>query len=282
MLSLSLSFFFSGLAKTDKIKPSHEKFAQDETTLSEVDKASFPDVVSRKQPQTLVSIQTLSLNYHAQRKVAGISKPHKFSKNVHWSIPETATNSIFLPSFNPISRRVFGKETRQMEKSRKPKEEPSEMKTTSDDMLKNILILSSKFSKPLNAPSLVTIPEVKEVQPKYYMTYTFKHPFTDFSATMPRPLPKTIPVHAQKHLQPSDHLQRTTAVTNIDPFLDIVLPVPVLPRKPYRQSEIGMSILNLICKNGVREKERERHTNKWCPLLEFAKWNGWIALCPYI
>nr|KAF6374467.1 hypothetical protein mPipKuh1_010959 [Pipistrellus kuhlii] len=229
--------------KTDKIKPSHEKFAQDETTLVEVDKTNFPDVVSRKQPQTLVNIQTLSLNYHAQRKVAGISKPHKFSKNVYWSIPETATNSIFLPSFNPISRRVFGKETRQMEKSRKPKEEPSEMKTISDDdMLKDILILSSKFSKPLNAPSLVTIPEVKEVQPKYYMTYTFKHPM-DFSATMPCPLPKTIPVHAQKHLQPPDHLQRTTAVTNIDPLLDIVLPVPVLPRKPHKQSIIETQVI---------------------------------------
>lgn len=221
-----------------------------------------------------------------QRRVASISTPHKPSKAVCWSIPETATGSIFLPSFHPVSRRVFGKETSQMEKSksRKPKEEPSKMETISaDDTLKDILILSSEFSKPLNAPSSVTSPKLKEVHPEYCTTYTFKHPLIDLSATMPCPLPRTMPVQAQKHLQPSDHLQQSTAVININPFLDtVLLPAPVLPRKPHRQSVIGMSILNLVCKNGVREKGRERHTNKWCPPLDFAEWNGWIALCPYI
>ncbi|XP_070264835.1 leucine-rich repeat-containing protein 63 [Myotis yumanensis] len=227
-------------AKTDKIEPSHEKFAQDETTLIEGDKTSFPDAVSRKQSQTFVNIQTLSLNYHAQRRVASISTPIKSSKDAYWSIPETATGSIFLRSFHPASKRVLGKETNQMEKSGKPKEEPSKIKRISvDDMLKDILILSSEFSKPLNASSPITSPKLKEVLPEYCRTYTFKHPLIDLSATMPRRLTGTMPVHAQKHLQPPDHLQQTKAVININSFLDTVLiPAPVLPRKPHRQSEI--------------------------------------------
>ncbi|EPQ04718.1 Leucine-rich repeat-containing protein 63 [Myotis brandtii] len=127
-----------------------------------------------------------------------------------------------------------------MEKSGKPKEEPSKIKRISvDDMLKDILILSSEFSKPLNASSPITSPKLKEVLPEYCRTYTFKHPLIDLSATMPRRLTKTMPVHAQKHLQPPDHLQQTKAVININSFLDTVLiPAPVLPRKPHRQSEI--------------------------------------------
>lgn len=245
---------FSGLAKTDKIEPSHEKFAHDETTLIEGDKTSFLDVVSRKQIQTFVNIQTLSLNYHAQRRRASISTPVKSSKDAYWSIPETATGSIFLPSFHPASKRVLGKETNQMEKSGKTEEEPSKIKRISvDDMLKDILILSSEFSKPLNASSPITSPKLKEVLPEYCRTYTFKRPLIDLSASMPRLLPRTMPVHARKHLPPPDHLQQTTAVININSFLDTVfIPAPVLPRKPHRQSVIGMSILNLVCKNGVR------------------------------
>lgn len=240
--------FFSGLAKTDKIEPSHEKFAQDETTLIEGDKTSFPDAVSIKQSRTFVNIQTLSLNYHAQRRVASISTLHKSFKVAHWSIPETATGSIFLPSFHPVSKRVFGKETNQMEKSRKPKEELSEIKRISvDDMLKDILILSTEFSQRLTAPSEVTSPKLKEVHPEYCRTYTFKHPLMDLRAIMPCRLSRMMPVQAEKHLQP------TKAVININPFLDtVIFPAPVLPRKPHRQSEIGKSILNLVCKNGVR------------------------------
>ncbi|XP_016074663.1 PREDICTED: leucine-rich repeat-containing protein 63 [Miniopterus natalensis] len=224
-------------AKTDKIEPPHEKFAQDETTLVERDKTSFPSVVSRQQPQTSVNIQTLSLNYNIQSRVATISTPHKF-KNVYWSIPETATGSIFFPSFHPASRRVLGKERNQMERSRKLKDKPSKIRTTSvDNMLKDILIFSSEFSKSSSAPSPVITPKPKEVHSEYCRTYTFKHSLIDLSATTPRRLPRTMPVQAKKH-QP-DHLQQNTMVINISTFPGtIIIPAAVLPRKPRRQSEI--------------------------------------------
>ncbi|KAM7111755.1 leucine-rich repeat-containing protein 63 [Molossus nigricans] len=107
-------------AKTDKIEPPHEKFAQDEITLIGGDKTSFPDVVSRKQLQTSVNIQNISLHYQVQRRVAAMLTPYRSSKNVYWSIPETAAGSIIFPSWPSASRRIFGKERKQMERSRKP------------------------------------------------------------------------------------------------------------------------------------------------------------------
>nr|KAF6460657.1 leucine rich repeat containing 63 [Molossus molossus] len=230
------------LAKTDKIEPPHEKFAQDEITLIGGNKTSFPDVVSRKQLQTSVNIQNISLHYQVQRRVAAMLTPYRSSKNVYWSIPETAAGSIIFPSWPSASRRIFGKERKQMERSRKPKEEPLEIKTISvDDPLKGILILSSEFSKPSHAPSPVISPKLKEVSPECCTAYTFKHPLIDLSTTTPSAIPRIMPVPAKKK---SDHLQQNMmTLLSISHFSGTaLLPAPVLPRKPQRQSVIETQI----------------------------------------
>nr|KAF6428024.1 leucine rich repeat containing 63 [Rousettus aegyptiacus] len=233
-------------AKTGVTDLPHVKFTQDETTLIKRDKTNFPDV-SKNQSQTPVNIQNLSLDHHVQERVTTISALPKSSQKVCWNIPETATGSIFFPSCHSASSRVFGKETNQMKTSRKPKE-PSKMKKIYiDNMLKDILILSSEFSKPSNAASLVITPKLKKVYSEHLLlpkarTYTFKHTLIDLSAKMPRPFPRIMPVRAERWQ--SDRLQQnTTGLLSISNFTDtVLLPLPILPRKPQRQSLIEICV----------------------------------------
>lgn len=254
-------FSFSGLVKTGVTDPSHVKFTQDETTLIKREKTNFPDI-SKNQSQTPVNIQNLSLDHHVQERMTTISTLPKSSKKVCWNIPETATGSIFFPSCHSASSRVFGKETSQMKTSRKSKE-PSKMKKIYvDNMLKDILILSSQFSKPSSAASLVITPKLKKVCSEHLLlpkarTYTFKHSLIDLSARMPSPFPRIMPVRAERWQ--SDHLQQnTTGLLSISNFTDtVLLPLPILPRKPQRQSLIGKSILSLVIMGLSRAKGRE-------------------------
>ncbi|XP_024903716.1 leucine-rich repeat-containing protein 63 [Pteropus alecto] len=232
--------------KTGVTDPPHVKFTQDETTLIKREKTNFPDI-SKNQSQTPVNIQNLSLDHHVQERMTTISTLPKSSKKVCWNIPETATGSIFFPSCHSASSRVFGKETSQMKTSRKSKE-PSKMKKIYvDNMLKDILILSSHFSKPSSAASLVITPKLKKVCSEHLLlpkarTYTFKHSLIDLSARMPSPFPRIMPVRAERWQ--SDHLQQnTTGLLSISNFTDtVLLPLPILPRKPQRQSLIEICI----------------------------------------
>ncbi|XP_066237083.1 leucine-rich repeat-containing protein 63 [Saccopteryx leptura] len=236
------------ITKTDQIEPPHAKFARDETTFIEREKTSFPDV-SKKQPQTTVNIQNLSLSQHVQERVVTIATVPKSSKTIDWNIPETATGSIFFPSFQSASSRVFGKETNQMGRSRKSKKGASKIKKNSDDTrLTDILILSSAFShfsKPLSSPSPVTTPKVKGLHlelPLTSRTDTLKHPLRDLRAAMPSPLPRIMPVQTKKH-QPGRFQQATTVQLTVSHFPgNIFIPKPILPRKPGRQSAIEIQL----------------------------------------
>ncbi|XP_058403706.1 leucine-rich repeat-containing protein 63 [Diceros bicornis minor] len=230
-------------AKTVETQPPRVKFAQDETISTERDKISFPDV-SRNQSQTLFNIQNLFSGRHIQKRVTTISTPEKTSKKGYWHIPEIATGSKFFPSFHSASSQVLGKETSQMEISRKSKEKPSKIKNVYvDNMLTDVLIFSSAFSKPSSAPSPVTTPTLTEVHSEYLhlpnsRTFTFKQPLMDLTRTVPGPLPRSIPVKAERQL--SDRSQQsTTVVLSISHFPGTIsLPPPTLPRKPGRLSMI--------------------------------------------
>lgn len=246
-----MPFFFSGLAKTGKAKPKHVTFTLEETTSTERKKTSFPDV-SRDRSQTPISIQNLSLDHHVQERVATISIPRKHLNRVYWHIPETATGGIFFPSCHSASSRVFGKETSQTETSRKSKREVSKRKNIYvDNMFKDILILSSEFSRPASAPSAVITPKPKEVLSEYpplskKKTFIFKQALIDLSETGPSPPPRSVPVKAER--QWSERLKQNTAVVlTISNFPGpIALPTPVLPRKPRRQSLLGKSMFKMI------------------------------------
>ncbi|KAK2495502.1 hypothetical protein MC885_010497, partial [Smutsia gigantea] len=229
--------------KTGKSKPTPVKFAQGETTSVERDKTSFPDVVSRSESQIPTNIQNVILNHHVQERVTIISTSKKSTKTVHWHIPDTATGSIFFPSCHSASKRVFRKETSHMESSRNSKGEPSRIKHIYADELKNALIVSSEFSKSSSGLSLVSSPKLKKVYSEYpslpkSRAYTFKQPLISLSTTVPRPVPRNIPVKAER--QRPDHIQQnTTVVLNISNFPGTIsIPTPVLPRKPPRQSVI--------------------------------------------
>ncbi|XP_058541226.1 leucine-rich repeat-containing protein 63 isoform X3 [Neofelis nebulosa] len=228
-------------AKTGKAKPKRVTFTPDKTTSTERKKTSFPDV-SRDRSQTPISIQNLSLDHHVQERVTTISIPRKYFNRVYWHIPETVTGCIFFPSCHSASRRVFGKETSQTETSRKSKREVSKRKNIYvDNMFKDILILSSEFSRPASAPFPVITPKPKEVLSEYpplskNKTLIFKQALIDLSETGPSPPPRSVPVKAER--QWSERLKRNTAVVlTISNFPGpIALPTPILPRKPRRQS----------------------------------------------
>ncbi|XP_025779819.1 leucine-rich repeat-containing protein 63 [Puma concolor] len=228
-------------AKTGKAKPKRVTFTPEETTSTERKKTSFPDV-SRDRSQTPISIQNLSLDHHVQERVTTISIPRKHFNRVYWHIPDTATGCIFFPSCHSASSRVFGKETSQTETSRKSKREVSKRKNIYvDNMFKDILILSSEFSRPASAPSPVITLKPKEVLSEYpplskKKTFIFKQALIDLSETGPSPLPRSVPVKTER--QWSERLKQNTAVVlTISNFPGpIALPTPILPRKPRRQS----------------------------------------------
>ncbi|XP_047720844.1 leucine-rich repeat-containing protein 63 isoform X2 [Prionailurus viverrinus] len=228
-------------AKTGKAKPKRVTFTPEETTSTERKKTSFPDV-SRDRSQTPISIQNLSLDHHVQERVTTISIPRKHFNRVYWHIPDTATGCIFFPSCHSASSRVFGKETSQTETSRKSKREVSKRKNIYvDNMFKDILILSSEFSRPASAPSPVITPKPKEVLSEYpplskKKTFIFKQALIDLSETGPSPPPRSVPLKAER--QWSERLKQNTAVVlTISNFPGpIALPTPILPRKPRRQS----------------------------------------------
>uniref|UniRef100_A0ABI7ZJ43 Leucine rich repeat containing 63 n=1 Tax=Felis catus TaxID=9685 RepID=A0ABI7ZJ43_FELCA len=228
-------------AKTGKAKPKRVTFTPEETTSTERKKTSFPDV-SRDRSQTPISVQNLSLDHHVQERVTTISIPRKHFNRVYWHIPDTATGCIFFPSCHSASSRVFGKETSQTETSRKSKREVSKRKNIYvDNMFKDILILSSEFSRPASAPSPVITPKPKEVLSEYpplskKKTFIFKQALIDLSETGPSPPPRSVPVKAER--QWSERLKQNTAVVlTISNFPGpIALPTPILPRKPRRQS----------------------------------------------
>ncbi|KAM9049830.1 leucine-rich repeat-containing protein 63 [Megaptera novaeangliae] len=225
--------------KTGETKLPRVRFIPDKTASFERDKTSFPDV-PRDQSQPPVNIQNLFLDHRVQKRVTTISTTKTSSKHVYWHIPETATGSIFFPKCRSASSRVFGKVTSKMESSRKS-EEPLKITNIYANILKEILILSSEFSKLPSVPSSVPTPKLKEVHSDQFLqkssTYTFKQPLLRLSATVPIPVPRTIPVKAES--QQSDRLQCRTVTLNINDFPGpIFIPMPVLPRKPLRQSVI--------------------------------------------
>ncbi|KAF0874362.1 LRC63 protein, partial [Crocuta crocuta] len=228
-------------AKTGKTKPKRVKLTLEKTTSTEREKTSLPDV-SRDRSQIPINIQTLFVDYHVQERLKTISIPRKHFKRVYWHFPETATGSIFFPSCHSASSRIFWKETSQMETSRKAKQAASKRKNLhADNIFKDLLILSSEFSRPARAPSPVITPKLKEFLPESLplstkKTFVFKKRLIDLSETEPGPLLRSMPVKAES--QWSEHLKQNTAVVlTISHFPGaLVLPPPILPRKPRRQS----------------------------------------------
>uniref|UniRef100_A0A8D1N4L6 Leucine rich repeat containing 63 n=1 Tax=Sus scrofa TaxID=9823 RepID=A0A8D1N4L6_PIG len=218
------------LAEIGQTKLPRVRFAEDNITSRERAETSFPDVLPRNQSQPPVSIQNLLLDHQVQRRVTTISTTKKPSKGIDWHIPETATGCIFFPRCCSASHRVFGKEISKMESGRK-----------SEDILKNILILSSEFSKRPGAPSPEPPPNIQEVHAEHLLlqnrTYSFKQPLLRLSATVPIPVPRT-PVKAET--QQPDRLGHcpivTLSITHVPG--PMFIPTPTLPRKPLRQSVI--------------------------------------------
>ncbi|XP_029794323.1 leucine-rich repeat-containing protein 63 [Suricata suricatta] len=226
-------------AKTGKTKPQLVKVTLEKTTSIEREKTSFPDV-SRNQSQTRINIQNLFIDYHVQERATTISIPRKHLKRVDWHNPETATGSIFFPTCHSASSRIFGIKTSQMETSRKSKQEaPKRKHLYAENMFNDLLILSSEFSRPASAPEITT--KLTKVHSEYLplskkKSFIFKQHLVDLNETGPRSLLRSMPVKTER--QWSERVKQNTAVVlTISHFPDsIVLPPPILPRKPLRQS----------------------------------------------
>uniref|UniRef100_A0A8D2AH21 Leucine rich repeat containing 63 n=1 Tax=Sciurus vulgaris TaxID=55149 RepID=A0A8D2AH21_SCIVU len=219
------SFFFSFpcIAKTREIEPLHVKFTQGETTPVKK-KTNLPDVSAEEQSQAPINIQTISLDHNVQERVTEISTSKKSAKDVR---------SLFIPSYVLLSTRIFKKNIGKIKKS-------SEKSTTKlpkvedifmDKKLEDILILSSKFSQS-NVPLLVT-------------KHSHQHfPRSSESTTRSAVLPRRLASTSSKVATLSKVMLSITQFPS-----NIVLPTPILPRKPQKQSLIEI----LALENGKKE-----------------------------
>ncbi|KAI4565114.1 hypothetical protein MJT46_009457 [Ovis ammon polii x Ovis aries] len=100
---------------------------------------------------------------------------------------------------------------------------------------------TEEFSRVPSATPSVPSPKLKEVHSEHFLQegniYTFKQPLLRLSATVPIPVPRTTPVKAAS--QWSGRVHSRTVTLNITDFPGpMIIPSPVLPRKPLRQSVI--------------------------------------------
>ncbi|XP_006837751.1 PREDICTED: leucine-rich repeat-containing protein 63 [Chrysochloris asiatica] len=233
------------------------KLAQDKATSVKEDKSLIPDVASGNQSQAFLSVQNLCIDQHIQEKrslVKLFPTSKKSLQDICFHIPATARGSIFFPTCHSASARVFGKEISQIESLRQSKRQLSKVKSKNvDERLQHVLILNPNFSKPFSdhGQFITTTDKVfnDKYPPKISAEYTSEIPLIDLSTAMQSPLPSVLSSKPEK--QPSDHLLRNTPVVlNISDFPGpIVMPPPVIPRKPQRHSIIE----NLIVENEAAE-----------------------------
>uniref|UniRef100_A0A8C6A9V2 Leucine rich repeat containing 63 n=1 Tax=Marmota marmota marmota TaxID=9994 RepID=A0A8C6A9V2_MARMA len=191
-------------AKTGEIETLSGKFTQDETSPVPK-KPALLDVSSEEQAQGPINIQADSLDQNVTEAVTAISTSTK-SRNVR---------SMFIPSYALVSTQFFKKNIRKMKRS-------SEKSTTklpkvetiiTDKKLEDILVVSSKFPQS-DGSSLVN--KRKRDSSK--------------SAVLPSRLVSA----SHKVVTISKVLLGITQFPR-----NIVLPTPILPRKPHPQSIIG-------------------------------------------
>ncbi|XP_005409158.1 PREDICTED: leucine-rich repeat-containing protein 63 isoform X2 [Chinchilla lanigera] len=234
-------------AKTDKTKPLHVRLTDTEDGTSSIKRdETSTDIVSRTQPQALVHIQNIFLDYPEPEKVTPISLVYKSTKNASSCIPDTVTAPMFFPSHLSARTQIFRKETQQMKSSRKSPTAPRKIENVFfDETLQNILILSSTCSKSVNVPCQIIETNFKTVSPEHQLlpkTQDYRDISPLRTMTLPTPLPSTSSIKGES--QGPAHFPQGVEVLgkvilNINQFpATISFPKPTLPRKPRRQSII--------------------------------------------
>nr|XP_051706016.1 leucine-rich repeat-containing protein 63 isoform X3 [Oryctolagus cuniculus] len=258
-------------AKTGKIGSLYVEFPEDETSI-ESEEAAFPGIVSSKDLQTLtaVKIQNIFMESHVQERVATISTAPKSTKNVSWHIPDTATGSVFIPSCQSASSRVFRKETARMGSLRKLKKEPQpEVNKRKiiyfEDKLEDMYDYPSDLSNVFSARWPIFTSNYEKVYPEFQPlpmtpTHIYEQPLRELSAIYVSPLPSTVSgrpesLWSERFQRSPTHLSKV--VVSITQFPGTVpLPPPPLPRKPRRQSIIeNISLENEKVETAPRPSE---------------------------
>ncbi|XP_075388955.1 leucine-rich repeat-containing protein 63 [Tenrec ecaudatus] len=226
-------------AKTVEIKQPDVEVSQRKVT------SALSSATSKNQSQTSVSVQTLLLGHPLPERVTVIksiaTSKHQL-QDVCFQIPDTAYGSLFFPTCQPASSRVFGKEISQTEHVRKSKTQLPKLEGPFiDEKLKNVFILTSATSKTYNAPCpLITCTfedSYAELPPKI-MESPSVLPQLVLSTAMLRPLPSfTSPKLVTPIVERLAHgVPVALSFSNFPGSLK--LPVPIPPRKPQIQSTL--------------------------------------------
>ncbi|XP_040847327.1 leucine-rich repeat-containing protein 63 [Ochotona curzoniae] len=238
-------------AKTGKIRSRHVAFSEDETISTEAN-YTVPDSVLERdlQAPAPIKVQNIYIDHHIQERVTTLSTAPKDTKMVSWHIPDTATGSIFFPSCQSASTRVFRKEAMRMRSLRKHKEEvqskPHQIKIIYiNDKLEEVSTYP-ELSKVFNARWPVFTTTFDKVYPDYHTSpttpsHTYEPSLRDLSATYISPLPSTVSVRpeslwSERYQHSLTHLSRV--VVSITQYPGNNIPPPALPRKPRTQSII--------------------------------------------
>ncbi|OBS64022.1 hypothetical protein A6R68_07439, partial [Neotoma lepida] len=223
------------------------KFTQDGSALVKSDQGV-------SQPQRPISIQSIGLDheYKARERVVNIlPHPHSSRTGIHWTIPQSAVGSMFVPSCLSASTRVFRSELRKIKRAIKKSKKKKGKKDTFfvDKTFSSILILSSPFSKLPPSYSRFMTTRFKTSADfggrRKTPDYTQELPLLrDVSETLLSPIPSAssvVPEPQWSERPPRHPATLNKVVLNIATLPELpTLPRPVLPRRHPKHIAIAL------------------------------------------
>ncbi|XP_008822633.1 leucine-rich repeat-containing protein 63 [Nannospalax galili] len=241
-----LGLHASCASTTDAAAESRVKLSEDETTQMKSDR-------SVSQSRRPISIQSVFLDHNVPERVFSVLSRGHTAHHVDSTIPHSAASSMFIPSCQSASSRVFRKKLSQIRKSKKSKEKgPKGENVFTGKRFGNIFSLSSQFIQPApSSYSRIIASKYPTASPESHPLpktpdYTQEGPYLprDVSGTLISPIPSSTSTvrEARWSERPIyNFASLSKVVLNIAKLPEIrSLPTPVLPRKPQRQTALAL------------------------------------------
>ncbi|XP_042541418.1 leucine-rich repeat-containing protein 63 [Dipodomys spectabilis] len=232
-------------AKTSKTKLLNVPVTEDKIIPKGIGRTRRLEV-SEKHPQLQVSVCNICLDLQIPGRRTMIPKS---VTRTYWHLPETAPPPIFFPRCQSASKRVFGEKLKKQLKKKIP---VGQIRDSSD--------IPSKFSQPFSGRYLVITTRLKESSPQ--LEILPKITDSELPSTLKvstevlvSSASSSVSIKPEKTVSWKADVKQIVNKVVLGDVKQIVnkvvlgsakfvgmksLPIPVIPRKPQRQSEIGL------------------------------------------